>query len=147
MAEHLSYDDQKKFVFKGLILLAVLTIVEVIFALFARGHIIPSLKYEHGSMFHYLYMLVMIGFSLYKAYFIIFNFMHLGHEVKGLAYSILLPVLLLVWAVIAFFSEGGYWNHQRTQIKDKNREMVKPAPEPTGTHGYYELTTEDTRLS
>jgi cytochrome c oxidase subunit IV len=146
MGEHISYDDQKKGVFKGLILLAVLTIIEVIFALFARGHIIPSLKYEHGSMFHYIYMLVMIGFSVYKAYFIIFNFMHLGHEVRGMAMSILLPVGLLVWAVIAFFSEGGYWNQSRSRIKEKNREMVKPAPD-TGKQGYYQLTEEDFRRS
>jgi cytochrome c oxidase subunit IV len=142
MSGHHTYEEQKQLVFKGLILLAVLTIIEVVFALFARGHIIPSLKYDHGSAFHYLYMLVMIGFSVYKAYFIIFNFMHLGSEVRGLALSILLPVGLLVWAIIAFFNEGGSWNTRRSQIQEKNREMTKPVPQP-GTHGYYHLSESD----
>jgi cytochrome c oxidase subunit IV len=145
MAGHLSYEDQKKFVFKGLILLAVLTIVEVIFALFARGHIISSFKYEQGSLWQYLYMLVMIGFSLYKAYFIIFNFMHLGSEVRGMAMSIVLPMLLLVWGVVAFFNEGGSWNTRRNQIQEKNREQVKPAPEPA-KHGYYQLQLSQDEL-
>ncbi len=136
MAGHLSYEEQKKLVFRGLILLAVLTVVEVIFALVARGHVTPSIKYEHGSIFHYIYMLVMIGFSLYKAYFIIFNFMHLGSEVKGLAMSILLPCALLVWAIIAFFQEGDAWGERREQIQEKNRELTKPVPEPA-SHGYY----------
>jgi cytochrome c oxidase subunit IV len=130
MSAH-TYEEQKQLVFKGLILLGVLTIIEVIFALFARGHITHAVKYEQGSIFHYLYMMVMIGFSLYKAYFIIYNFMHLGSEVKGMAMSIVLPMLLLVWAVIAFFNEGGSWSTRRNQIKAKNREtsMIKVIPD------------------
>jgi cytochrome c oxidase subunit IV len=141
MAGNHTYEEQKQLVFKGLMLLAVLTIIEVVFALFARGHIIPSFKYENGTMFHYLYMLVMIGFSIYKAYFIIFNFMHLGSEVRGMAMSIILPVGLLVWAIIAFFDEGEHWHDARKRIQDKNREMTKPAPVP-GTHGFYHLSQD-----
>jgi hypothetical protein len=87
-------------------------------------------------------MLVMIGFSIYKAYFIIFNFMHLGSEVRGMALSIILPVGLLVWGIIAFFNEGISWNTRRSQIEEKNREMTKPVPQP-GTHGYYHLSESD----
>jgi len=48
----------------------------------------------------------MIALSLYKAYKIVYEFMHLGHEVPGMLKSVLLPALLLVWAIIAFFWEG-----------------------------------------
>ena len=35
--------------------------------------------------------------------------MHMGHEVKGLRMTVLMPMLLLVWAIIAFFYEGSAW--------------------------------------
>ena len=77
MAGHQSYEEQKALVVKGLLLLGTITIVEVIVALIAKGHLIPGVKFTHGFG-HYLYMLLMIGFSLYKAYFIIFFFMHMA---------------------------------------------------------------------
>jgi len=135
MAAHQSYEDQKKLVFYGLKLLGIITIIEVAFALFAKGHIVPSITFgKDGGFGQALYMLAMIGASLYKAYFIIFYFMHMSHEVRGLVLSVLMPMLLLVWAIIAFFQEGGSWGRSREQIREKNEEVVQPAPasKPTG---------------
>lgn len=127
MAGHQTYEEQKALVFRGLMLLGAITIVEVVVALLAKGHLIHSVKFTEGFG-HYLYMLLMIGFSLYKAYFIIFFFMHMAYEVRGLAVSVLLPTGLLVWAIIAFFQEGSSWGARRELIKEKNEEIVKPAP-------------------
>lgn len=127
MAGHQSYEEQKALVFRGLMILGVITIVEVFVALLAKGHIVHSIKFSEGFG-HYLYMLLMIGFSLYKAYFIIFFFMHMAYEVRGLAMSVLLPTALLVWAIIAFFQEGSSWGARRELIKEKNEEIVKPSP-------------------
>lgn len=127
MAGHQSYEEQKALVVKGLLLLGTITIVEVIVALIAKGHMIPGVKFTHGFG-HYLYMLLMIGFSIYKAYFIIFFFMHMAYEVRGLAISVLLPTTLLVWAIIAFFQEGSSWGARRELIKEKDEQIVKPAP-------------------
>ncbi|MCC7245028.1 MAG: cytochrome C oxidase subunit IV family protein [Saprospiraceae bacterium] len=133
MAGHLSYDDQKKLVFKGLMLLGAITIVEVIIALLAKGHLIHGVDFKHGFG-HYLYMALMIGFSLYKAYFIIFYFMHMAYEVRGLMLSVLLPTSLLVWAIIAFFQEGGAWGARREQIKEMNEAPAsnQSSGKPTG---------------
>jgi len=63
------------------------------------------------------------------------------YEVPGLVKSVLLPVFLLVWAVIAFAWEGSDWNKRRTLIKDKNKEEVKGV-NSTGyidVEGTYEL--------
>ena len=129
MAGHQSYEDQKKLVFYGLKLLGIITIVEVAFALFAKGHIIPSVTFGKDPGFgHYLYMLAMISASLYKAYFIIFFFMHMAHEVRGLVLSVLMPTTLLIWAIIAFFQEGSQWCASREHIKQKNEEVVQPSP-------------------
>lgn len=114
-------------------LLGAITIVEVFVALLAKGHMIHGVEFKHGFG-HYLYMALMVGFSLYKAYFIVFYFMHMAYEVRGLVLSVLLPTTLLVWAIIAFFQEGGSWGARRELIKEKNEEVVQPVPagKPTG---------------
>jgi cytochrome c oxidase subunit IV len=129
MAAHQSYEDQKKLVFYGLKLLGIITIVEVAFALFAKGHVVPSITFgKDGGFGQAIYMLAMIAASMYKAYFIVFFFMHMAHEVRGLVLSVLLPTLLLVWAIIAFFQEGSHWGQSREHIREKNEEVVQPAP-------------------
>lgn len=127
MAGHQTYEEQKALVFYGLKLLGAITIIEVVVALLAKGHLVHGVRFSEGFG-HYLYMLLMIGFSLYKAYFIIFFFMHMAYEVRGLAISVLLPTALLVWAIIAFFQEGSSWGARRELIKEKDEELVKPAP-------------------
>lgn len=126
MAGH-TYEDQKKLVFYGLKLLGMITLAEVIFALFSKGHIVPSITFgKDGGFGEGLYMLIMISMSLYKAYFIIFFFMHMASEVRGLVLSVLLPTTLLIWAIIAFFQEGSHWGRSRALIREKNEEVVKP---------------------
>jgi hypothetical protein len=43
---------------------------------------------------------------LAKAYYIVAYFMHLGHELKNLIMTIVVPLLLFVWFIIAFLYEG-----------------------------------------
>lgn len=125
MAGHQTYEEQKALVFRGLMLLGAITIIEVVVALLAKGHLVHSIRFTEGFG-HYLYMLLMVGFSLYKAYFIIFYFMHMAYEVRGLMLSVLLPTTLLIWAIIAFFQEGSSWGARRELIREKNEEVVKP---------------------
>lgn len=118
----LSYEDSKKQVFFGLKLLAIVTLVEVVVSLFGKGWLVDGVE-EMGWLVATC-ALIIVGLSLYKAYFIIYEFMHMRYEVKGLAYSVLLPTALLIWAIIAFFQEGTSWKNRRELIKDKNAEKV-----------------------
>ena len=45
--------------------------------------------------------------TIVKAFYIVAEFMHLGHEVKSLIYSILIPMAFVVWLLIALIVEGG----------------------------------------
>ena len=121
---HLSYEDSKKRVFFGLALLAIVTLVEVFFSLLGKGHIMEGV--EDLSWVSYVIGFLLIAFSLYKAYFIIFDFMHMKYEVKGLAWSVLLPTTLLVWAVIAFFQEGNSWKVRRQNDGSTDVKVEKP---------------------
>ncbi len=122
-----SYEEGLKTVWRGLILLAVITVGEVGVALLGKGHIIKDFYLPTVVMYT-----LMIGMSLYKAYFIVKFFMHMGYEVRSLAMTVLLPCLLLVWAVIAFFWEGSSWGKRRELIQNKNEKVIKPVEKTTG---------------
>lgn len=124
MADHLSYEESKRAVWKGLGLLAAVTLVEVVLSLLKAQDWAKDL----GWLFATLAVLIII-LSIYKAYFIIYEFMHMAYEVKGLALSVLLPTSLLLWGVIAFFWEGSAWKENREVILERNRiESATEAP-------------------
>ena len=138
---HHNYEDAIKSVYKGLFLLAAVTLVEVFFSLAGKGYIGFLGFLEHASWAVYLVGFALIALSLYKAYFIVYEFMHMGSEVKGLRMTVLLPTLLLVWAVVAFFQEGGSWKTRRDVIQQRNEIQVKQVPQ-TGSL-IKELPTND----
>lgn len=132
---HLTYEESKKLVVKGLWLLAIITLCEVFVSLFAKGYIWAGVENLQGlglKAIMFFIGVLLIGLSLYKAYFIVYEFMHMRYEVKSLAMSVLLPTLLLVWAIIAFFNEGESWKNRREQIKEKNE---LPAEDNKGPQG------------
>lgn len=49
---------------------------------------------------------IFIGLTIVKAFYIVAEFMHLRHEVKVLIWSILLPMVFVVWMIIALLVEG-----------------------------------------
>jgi cytochrome c oxidase subunit IV len=114
---HISYDESKRLATKTIIILAFITIGEVLFALMGKGYLIEGVHFPG-----WITGGVMIAMSIVKAYLIIYEFMHMKYEVPGLVKSVLLPTLLLVWAIIAFSYEGNDWQARRDLIKNKNLE-------------------------
>lgn len=112
---HLTYAQSKSKALRIITILAIITIVEVLFALLGKGYLKEGVHFPPMVM-----ALAMIVMSVVKAYLIIFEFMHMKYEVPGLVKSVLLPTLLLVWGVIAFTWEGADWNKRRSLIQDKN---------------------------
>jgi cytochrome c oxidase subunit IV len=51
---------------------------------------------------------IFIVLTIFKAFFIVGEFMHLKHEVKGLIWSILIPMALVIWLVVALVTEGSF---------------------------------------
>jgi len=49
---------------------------------------------------------IFIGLTIVKAAYIVGEFMHLRHETKVLIWSILLPMIFVVWLLIALVYEG-----------------------------------------
>ena len=50
---------------------------------------------------------IFIGLTIFKAYYIVSEFMHLKYEVKMLIWSIMVPLMFIIWLIIALIYEGG----------------------------------------
>jgi len=118
---HISYSEAKAKALKIILILGVITIVEVIFALMGKGYIIEGLHFPLVVMGG-----AMIIMSLIKAYLIVYEFMHMKYEVPGLVKTVLMPTLLLVWAIIAFFHEGSMWKKYRADATAIENQIELP---------------------
>jgi len=49
---------------------------------------------------------IFVGLTIVKAACIVGEFMHLRYEVKVLFWSILIPMIFVVWMIVAFIYEG-----------------------------------------
>ena len=76
-------------------ILLIVTIIEFVFAF----SLPESWKWMKISIF--------VGLTFVKAFYIVSEFMHLKHETKVLIWSIILPMVFVVWFVIALIYEGG----------------------------------------
>src|SRR5688500_5825671 len=114
------YTFAKKIAFKTIIILAVVTVIEVLVTLLGKGYLIDGFHLPK-----FLMNAIMIGGSLYKAYLIVFEFMHMKYEARGLMLSVLLPVGLLIWAVISFLYEGYAWKGNRDTVKEREKMELK----------------------
>lgn len=91
------YKSQKRAVWKATLYLTIITVVEVGVALWwLNAQFMPR----------FMLNLLMIFASILKAFFIIAEFMHLKYEKRALMLSILVPMVLFIWGVIAFLIEG-----------------------------------------
>ncbi len=84
--------EKTKKIWKVAAILAVVTIIEFIFAFtLERGILLVS---------------IFLGLTIVKAFYIVAEFMHLKHEQKTLMWSIVGPIILIVWLIIALMLEG-----------------------------------------
>jgi cytochrome c oxidase subunit 4 len=79
-----------------------------------------------GKVDKTLLMVVFISFTILKAYYIVYAFMHLGHEVKSMKWIIIGPytTFILYLVFMATVTEGNYSKVHRVSGPDK----VYPAP-------------------
>lgn len=54
-------------------------------------------------------IIIFILMTIAKAYFIVSEFMHLGHEKKALVYAVILPFVFVLWMIGAFIWDGTHY--------------------------------------
>ena len=49
---------------------------------------------------------IFVVITLFKAFYIVGEFMHLTHEVKSLIWTILFPLIFVIWLIVALLIQG-----------------------------------------
>ena len=82
---------------------------------------------------------VIIILMLAKAFYIVAYFMHLKAEIRNLIMTIIVPLLLLVWAIVAFLYDGNSFKNNRNTYDKNHRESslirsTDPKADQEGKH-------------
>jgi len=85
-------EDKIKKIWKTSLILLVITLAEFVMAF----------TMDRGILLYSLFIIL----TIWKAKYIMMEFMHLGDEAKPLFYSIIVPLIFLVWLVITLIKEG-----------------------------------------
>ena len=65
--------------------------------------------------------------TLAKAYYIVSVFMHLGDEIRNMIMTIVVPLLLFIWFIIAFIADGNSYKNLRNKYDKHFQETTTPA--------------------
>ena len=96
-------------------ILLVITVIEVMMGMFV-SHSLPK-----GLVNFFLLTLTVL-----KAGYIVSIFMHLGDEFKSFILTVLIPLVIFVWFIIAFLADGNFWLHMNTHSQARQHvEQVK----------------------
>lgn len=131
---HADSNAGKKEIKRVTIILSVLTLVEL-----ALGF--SMIGMEENFLRHFIKGVIII-LMLAKAFYIVSYFMHLGHELRNLIMTIVVPLGLFVWFIIAFLYEGNSYRNLRNTydngFHERTTEKAAPAPE----HSSHDKTEE-----
>lgn len=64
--------------------------------------------------------------TLAKAFYIVGVFMHLGDEIRNMIMTIIVPLLLFVWFIIAFLWDGNAWKNLKNTDAGSREYIEKP---------------------
>ncbi len=64
------------------------------------------IAFTFPSEWKWLRVVIFISLTILKAYYIVAEFMHLGHEKKALKMSIVLPMLFVVFLIFIMIYQG-----------------------------------------
>lgn len=118
---HHSDAEFKRRVRKTTLYLSVITIIELLLGL-------AMYAFDLGSFLVLLIKGIIVILTLFKAFYIVSVFMHLGDEIRNMIMTIVVPLMLFIWFIGAFLWDGNSYRTMRNRY-DKAHEM-KTTQEP-----------------
>ena len=96
--------DSNWWIWKVFWILLIVTAVEVILGIIKPGFLINN-QFLGTKLLNHVFIIL----TVVKAAYIVMSFMHLGHERRGLQWTILLPPLILIpYLLFIILVEGNY---------------------------------------
>src|SRR5262245_23272585 len=135
--KHHSDEEFHKRIRKTTILLSVITLIELGFGF--SIYFIHKGANPNASLVLFFKGMVCI-LTLAKAYYIVSVFMHLGDEIRNMIMTIVVPLMLFIWFILAFIIDGNSYKNLRNNYDKHFKETTmppahhkeKPAEPPTG---------------
>lgn len=131
---------QRRLIIKTALILSALTALEFAIA-FTWEDITEAMGMQRdtGLMIKNATFMIL---TVFKAFYIVAEFMHMKYEIKRLIYTILVPFIFIVWLIIALIYEGGSWGAlspgpvETTSIEEVD--LRSPALDERGFLSYYD---------
>jgi len=108
-----------KRIWKTFWILLIITVIEL-----GLGLSLYALDLPEGLKMHLIKGVIII-LSLAKAYYIVSVFMHLGDEIRNLIMTIVVPLMLFIWFILAFLADGNSYRNLRNTYDRHFRERSK----------------------
>ncbi|MES2372145.1 MAG: cytochrome C oxidase subunit IV family protein [Bacteroidota bacterium] len=110
------------------VILSVLTVVEL-----ALGFWMMGMPLGSGSRLAVKGAIIILMMA--KAFYIVAYFMHLKHEIKNLIMTIVVPLALFVWFIIAFLYDGNSFRNLRNTYDPHFKEQSTIQAPKKAEHG------------
>lgn len=125
------------------VILTVLTIIELIIGFWMIG--IPLSSVGVRLALKGTIVILMMA----KAFYIVAYFMHLKHEMKNLIMTIVVPLTLFIWFIIAFLYDGNSFKNLRNTYDPyfKEQSTIKVEKKEHGTAEKHEGAKEGKKAS
>src|SRR5690348_12907183 len=116
-----------KRIWKVFWILLIITIVEL-----SLGISLYALDLPEGLRMHLIKGTIII-LSLAKAYYIVSVFMHLGDEIRNMIMTIVVPLSLFIWFILAFIYDGNSYKNLRNKYDKFYKEKTEQGPKKDTT--------------
>ena len=129
---HPEHEESTKPIWRTFRLLSLLTALELAIGL--TIYTIHKGAHPNGTLVLAFKGMVCI-LTLAKAYYIVSIFMHLGSEIRNMIMTIVVPLGLFIWFIIAFLWDGNSWRNLRNKyngMPPSQTEQVTPAATQKG---------------
>jgi cytochrome c oxidase subunit IV len=123
LAEEQHVGGGKKEIWRVTIILSVFTIIELALGFYLMG--------VTNQLERHFIKGVIIIFMLAKAFYIVGYFMHLRHELRNMIMTIVVPLFLFVWFIIAFLTDGNSFKDNKNKW---DRDHLERSKEPMPKH-------------
>ncbi|MCX8019270.1 MAG: cytochrome C oxidase subunit IV family protein [Chitinophagaceae bacterium] len=117
---HMDDKSFKKRIIRTTVILTIVTIIELGLGLLLYALNLPD---------DFRRMLIkgcIIILSLAKAFYIVSVFMHLGDEIRNMILTIVVPLLLFIWFIIAFIADGNSYKKLKNKYDPYFKETTMP---------------------
>jgi cytochrome c oxidase subunit IV len=116
---HYTDEEFKKRVVKTTVILSIVTVIEL-----GLGLLLYATSFDPWLNLAVKGVIVIL--SLAKAFYIVSIFMHLGDEIRNMIMTIVVPLMLFIWFIIAFIVDGNSYKNLRNTYDPYFKESTMP---------------------